>query len=249
MKKMLVLVSMLMLSCATAFAQAGEVSGSGAEQITMRMHHLHLRMNHGLSVAVQGSNMAMISLMGMSPHSDAESLRDGLSMMKQGRAMVEQAATGPEMQELGSEGAAASPLMSYTHGLNRAMLNLLVQLEAMSQAAVSIGDGMSMHHIHMLVNHATLMALEGARLMMLGQMGMSGNLDALAEKHGRKMISGARNLWHEAVEGRVMKSLDKQEAGRPAVMAATHRHAEAAKQLMDLLLRMDAQQQQGRAGR
>jgi len=240
MNRTLAMVSMLILFALPVSAHVVEGPAAGASHVAMRMHHLHLRMNHGLAMAVQGANMVMTSQMGMSPHSDAESLRHGLAMIKQGREMIRQAMTGPEMQELHKQVAGKSPLMELTHELDEAMLVVITELEGMHQAPVSSSVEMTLHHMHMLVNHALLMAAEGSRLIMLGQMGMSKRLDAVAVKHGRKMIADARNLWHEAMEGKAMKDLHRKKTDPSALMEATHRYADAAKRLIDLFVKISS---------
>jgi len=249
MNRTLAMVSMLILFALPVSAHVADGPAAGASPAAMRMHHLHLRMNHGLAMAVQGANMVMTSQMGMSPHSDAESLRHGLTMIKQGGTIIRQAMTGPEMQELHKQVAGKSPLMELTHELDEAMLVVITELEDMHQAPASSSNEMILHHMHMLVNHSLLMAAEGSRLIMLGQMDMSRRLDAVAVKHGRKMIADSRNLWHETIEGKAMKDLHRKKTDPSALMEATHRHADAAKRLIDLFVKMSSTQKPREARR
>lgn len=43
---------------------------------------------------------------------------------------------------------------------------------------------MTMHHMHMMINHAVEMAAEGSSMLMLGQMDMAKGIDEISVKHG-----------------------------------------------------------------
>ncbi len=54
------------------------------------------------------------------------------------------------------------------------------------------GHGMTMHHQHAMLNHALSMALEGANMIMLGQMGMAPGVDEVSVKHGEMMMKDGK---------------------------------------------------------
>ena len=56
---------------------------------------------------------------------------------------------------------------------------------------------MSLHHMHVMINHAIEMAAEGSSLVMLGKMDMASDIDNLTIQHGKKMISSAKKLIQE----------------------------------------------------
>ncbi len=92
---------------------------------------------------------------------------------KEGKDLITRALNGPEMTAMMKQHA-KDPLMEYTHQLGESMLKVTDILEKMSMEDMSSPDMMPMHHMHIMINHALQMAVDGANLIMLGQMGMAG---------------------------------------------------------------------------
>jgi len=90
---------------------------------------------------------------------------------------------------------------------------------------------MVMHHMHMLINHTITMAAEGDNMVMIGTMGMGGDIDQDSIRHGRAMIAEAKQMIDKIVSGEAMHNLHQ--AGLTAkskgVMTYTHKLADAAK--------------------
>ena len=102
------------------------------------------------------------------------------------------------------------------------------------------GHGMEMHHQHMTLNHALIMALEGSNLSMLGQMGMAKGVDKVSVDHGKMMMKNARSLYNEIMTGKAMMKMHGKGTSPkddPA-MAKTHELAGAQLKVMDLLKKM-----------
>lgn len=99
---------------------------------------------------------------------------------------------------------------------------------------------MTMHHMHMMVNHAVEMAAAGSDLIMLGQMGMTEDVDKSSINHGEMMIKNAQSLMEKIMEGNVMKSLHKEGATPKASekMAYTHNLFKSASSYIDTLSHM-----------
>ncbi|MGH8472183.1 MAG: hypothetical protein ACREVJ_06975, partial [Gammaproteobacteria bacterium] len=97
-------------------------------------------------------------------------------------------------------------------------------------------EEMTLHHMHMALNHALEMGTQGSNLVMLGQMGMAGAVDTASVDHGKAMIAEARALWKETMEGKAMQEMMK--GGESGPMAKTHQLAEAGKKVLDLLAQM-----------
>ena len=72
-------------------------------------------------------------------------------------------------------------------GMTMAMLMLVGAYNAMAMDMES-GHDMTSHHQHMLLNHSLGMVLEGRNLVMLSEMGMSKDVDAMTLEHGNMMI-------------------------------------------------------------
>jgi hypothetical protein len=206
---------------------------------SMHMHHFHMLMNHGMSMIAEGSNMAMLAQMKMAPGVDAKMLHHGKYMMKDGKELITRALNGPEMTAMMKRHAKA-PLMDYTHQLGESMLKVADMLEKMSMDDMSAPGMMSMHHMHMMVNHALQMASEGANLIMLGEMGMAGSVDKMSVEHGKDMLKDAKPMVADMMGGKEMMDMHKQgmTLEKSPMMAISHQHGEAAMKVIDLLSKM-----------
>ncbi len=110
-------------------------------------------------------------------------------------------------------------------------LLLVIPVQANTQDAQA---KMTMHHMHVMINHAVEMATEGSNLIMLGHMNMASGVDNISVKHGQKMIAHAKGLIKEMLEGDTMQKLHAQGA-KGANMQHTHQLAEAAKAYINLI--------------
>ncbi len=201
----------------------------------MDMHHMHIIMNHGLEMVAEGSNLAMLAEMKMAPALDPMTLEHGRKMMKAGKEVIEHVLKGPEMMSLHKAGHGGDPLMKYTHELGNAEMTVADLLENMNMEGPMTDDMMTMHHMHILINHALEMAAQGSNMMMLGHMGMS-NIDKYSEEHGKMMLADARSLLKEVMEGKAMMDMHaKGIVGTNAMMADTHKLGAAVEKVIDLL--------------
>jgi hypothetical protein len=217
-------------------ARAEEMKHEHGSDASMQMHHLHILMNHGLEMVVEGSNMVMLADMKMAPSMDPMTAEHGRAMMKSGKEVIEHALKGPEMQALHKAGHGDAPLMKFTHELGNAELSVVNQLEKMSMEGPLSADMMAMHHMHIMINHALEMAAQGSNMVMLGQMGMAGNIDKYSIDHGKMMLSDAKSMINEVMGGKAMMEMhQKGVTGGNATMAETHKIGDAAKKVIDLL--------------
>jgi len=240
--KVMVVVGLAVMACFIGFSSDGyaaetkHMHGDGAP---MKMHHLHLLMTHGLGMAAEGSDMVMLAEMKMTPSVDTLSLDHGRHMIKSGKEVVERALNGPEMKGLHKAGHGDDPLMKYTHQLGEAIMNVVSILEKMSMEGPMAGDMMTMHHMHIMVNHALAMAAEGSGMAMLGQMGMAKDADKFSIEHGTMMMKDAHALLTEVMGGKAMTEMhEKGMKMDNAMMAETHKLGEAAAKVIDLLEKM-----------
>jgi hypothetical protein len=219
-------------SFGTAYAKDGG-------DASMDMHHLHMLMNHGLEMVAEGSNMVMLAEMKMTASVDPMTLEHGRSMIKTGKEVIERALKGPEMQGLHKAGHGDAPLMKNTHELGDAVTTVADLLDKMSTEGPMSEDMMAMHHMHVMINHALEMAAQGSNMVMLGQMGMSKDVDKYSIEHGKMMLSDARAVLTEVMTGKAMTGMhEKGVAGGNAMMADTHKIGDAAKKVIDLLDKM-----------
>ena len=220
-------------------AYAEEMMHEHGSDASMQMHHLHILMNHGLEMVVEGSNMVMLADMKMAPSLDPMTAEHGRAMIKSGKEVIEHALKGPEMQAMHKAGHGDAPLMKYTHELGEAELSVVNMLEKMSMEGPMSADMMTMHHMHIMMNHALEMAAQGSNMVMLGQMGMAKDIDKYSIEHGKMMFSGAKAMGNEVMGGKAMTDMhQKGVVMSNAMMAETHKIGDASKKVIDLLDKM-----------
>jgi len=232
----------LLICLPTLQAAAKETQKKASGNASMNLHHMHTMMNHGLLMALQGSNLVMLSEMKMAPGVDETTLSHGKKMMADGKAMLNEILSGDHMTAMHKRGQARSPHMTYTHDLANASLALITGLEEMKTAEMSAPEAMKMHHMHIALNHALEMAVEGSNLAMMGQMKMAKGVDKQTVDHGKHMINEGLTLWKEVMGGAAMTDLHA--AGTTpqtsAIMGATHKLLDDQKKVLDLLANMPA---------
>jgi hypothetical protein len=206
----------------------------------MEMHHIHMLMDHGLEMVTEGSNLAMIAQMKMAPGMDKMTLDHGQHMIKVGKELITRCLSGPEMMAMMKKHG-KDPLMDYTHQLGEAMLKVADMLEKMSMEDMSAPDMMEMHHMHIMINHAIQMAAQGANLVMLGKMGMAGDIDKLTIDHGKEMLGDGKSMVSDMMGSKEMTEMMHEKGmtvEKSPMMAMTHQLAEAATKVIDLLSNM-----------
>lgn len=136
-----------------------------------------------------------------------------------------------------------TPTRRLAYGATAAMLACTVgctQPAPPAQTAAPAHDmAMDLHHMHGLMAHGLEMALEGASLRMVGQMGMSGAVDATAVSHGDMMVSEGRALIDSVFGGPAMAAMHTTGASDPA-MVYTHDLAKNMTLVIDKLQQMPA---------
>jgi len=203
----------------------------------MASHHQHMMLNHALGMVLEGHNLAMMANMGMAKDVDMMSVEHGNMMIKNGTEMFTETMSGKTMTGMHHEGKdpMKDPAMAYTHKLAEKQLIVMDLLGKMPK--VGSGSDMSGHHQHIMLNHALMMALEGANSFMLGQMGMAKGIDEVSVEHGRMMLKNARSLFNDIMSGGDMMKMhmDGITPENDTIMNYTHKLAEAQLQVLTLL--------------
>jgi hypothetical protein len=230
------LLALVMALALTMPVPAGMKHG----EMGMKMHHLHILMNHGIGMVVEGANLKMVGQMGMSPALDADTIKHGENMIEMGREVVKHALNGPEMMAMMKGKDAESPSMKYTHKLGEAMFEVIAQVQQMGKAGSEDGGMMDMHHMHIMLLHALQMAAEGSNMIMLGNMGMAGEIDDYSVQHGEAMLDTAKATVDDVMSGQAM--MDMMGKGGKGMddpmMKGTHELAESVLKTIDLLEKM-----------
>lgn len=146
---------------------------------TTKLHHLHMLVNHALQMATQGADMNL------------QGIEHGPAMLAKSSELLKRAMTGPEMARLHKFGS-HKPLMKMTHELADKAAKLI---EAMKNISTRTADKDAIR----MLNHAVEVAATGSSLIMLGQQGMAGDIDAVMVNHGQLMLGEASGLLHDTM--------------------------------------------------
>jgi len=235
-----VMVMALVLMPLASISQAGMKGHEG--DAGMKMHHVHIVMNHGLGMVTEGSNLVMLGEMKMTPGIDTLTLDHGKQMIQNGKVIVQRSLSGDEMMGMHKEGQGPdkNPAMKYTHDLGEAILKYIGLVEGMGMGTMDKSMMMEMHHQHIMINHALEMAAEGSNLVMLGDMKMAGSVDDYTIEHGKMMIKNAKSLLGEVTGGKAMTDMHKKGYGPKddPMMKSTHDLVERALKIIDLYEKM-----------
>ena len=119
------------------------------------------------------------------------------------------------------------------------MLTLAMAWTSGSALAEDKGHGdhaMTMHHMHLILNHAVETAAKGSNLIMIGEMGMAKGIDEVSIAEGKAMIANARSVIEKMMKGKTMEHMHMEGVtGTNAVMLHTHELGDAALKYIDLL--------------
>lgn len=130
------------------------------------------------------------------------------------------------------------------------VMSLSLLLAGPLNAGMAMEDeehGMSMHHQHIMLNHALGMVLEGSNMKMLGEMDMAKGVDKASVEHGNMMMKQGRALYDKIMSGDMMMKMHKEGKSpkdNPG-MKYTHELAEAQLKVMELLKQMSSSAQAG----
>ncbi len=227
---------------ATCFAAAcsqpappPEKPAAPAHDAAMDMHHLHGLMSHGLEMALEGASLKMLGQMNMAGAVDSAAVSHGDSMLAEGRTLIDTAISGPAMTAMHAANA-NDPLMTYTHELAKNMTAVLDGLQQMAAPDPKKAQDMTMHHMHIALAHAALMASQGATLKMTASMKMADGIDQEATTHAAAMFAHARALYTDTINGDAMKTVHG--AAAADAMTATHSFGESVNALIESLAKM-----------
>lgn len=185
----------------------GEVDQKARDAAEMEMHHLHILLNQGISMAAEGSNLIMLAGMQTIPALDRPTLQHGQMMIANGKELIHRSLGGPEMASLSTGGRVTPALVKFSRELGEAMLAYLKHLERLDIDRMSSRRMRTLQRMNIVLNHSLGMASEGANLVMLAGMGMAGEVDRFSQDHGERMIAHARGLHREVLDGEAMNGL------------------------------------------
>jgi hypothetical protein len=178
--------------------------------------------------------------MGMAMGIDDMSLERGNEMMESARQTWNKLMSGQILSKMHAAGMtpAEAGLMRYSHRLAEAQLKVMGLLSGMDALPhTNNAHDMTMHHEHILLNHALKMGLEGSNLIMLGHVGMAKGMDDISVNYGKMMMRQALAVFNEVISGQTLMDLLEEGATpeRDPLMAYTHKLADAQLTVVNIL--------------
>ena len=100
------------------------------------MHMIMRLMNHGLSVALEGTDIQMLGQLGMSEKLDRDAIVHGTIMVNDGKGMIREMLEGKAMRAIYKEGSFDQKVMNDMHILGDKMLEVIEQVEKMHKSVL-----------------------------------------------------------------------------------------------------------------
>ena len=99
----------------------------------MKMHHMHIALNHALEMAAEGANLVMMGEMNMAKGMDKHTVDHGQKMIADGQQLWKDVMSGSAMSEMHAAGTTpeGSEMMGATHKIandEKKVLDLLVKM-------------------------------------------------------------------------------------------------------------------------
>ncbi len=105
------------------------------------MHMLMRFMDHGIGIALEGTDLQMLGQMGQSEKLDRDAIVHGMIMVKDGEAMIREMLEGKAMRELYKEGNFDKKLMDDLHNLGEKMLEVIDLVQKIHENAINQTSG------------------------------------------------------------------------------------------------------------
>ena len=228
-------IAVLLASSPTANAQIRTT-----EDDSMRIHRLHVLMNHGLIMFLDGINLKMVSNMKMSTSFDEQSEGYASKGMEEGRKAIELALRGEQNEILVEQGFGDHPLMKMARELGSTMLDLLTLLEKMEMGKMT-NETMEIHHMHLLLNKGLENVAQGSNMIMATLLGSIPQIDQYLENQGWIMMKEGQTLIAEIVQSVPYKRLQKTEKlfTEDPLYARTIKCADLSQRIADILSGMN----------
>jgi len=210
------------------------------EDDSTRIHRLHVLMNHGLIMFLDGIDLKMAANMKESTSFDAKSEEYASQGMKKGRKAIELALRGDQNEILVEQGFGDHPLMKTARELGVAMLDLLAVLEQMDMEQVT-SETLEIHQMHLLLNRGLEDVVQGSNMIMATLLASIPQIDQYLENQGWVMIKDGKTLIADVTQSEPYKRLQKTEesSGEAPLLAHTRQCADLSLKIADILSRMN----------
>lgn len=107
---------------------------SGSVQSKVKMHHLHVMINHALDEAAEGANLVLLGSMNLAGSLDKYTVDNGRTMLRRARATLNDVSGSETMMEMKKTamGSEDKPMMDQTQELLKTALEIIDILEKIS---------------------------------------------------------------------------------------------------------------------
>jgi hypothetical protein len=210
------------------------------ENDSTKIHRLHVFMNHGMIMFLDGINMKMVADMGMSPAIDPKASAYAVRNMKIGRKIIEMGLKGEQYKFLVELGFEDHPLMKTARELGETMLELVDLLESMKINQMA-GEMIDLHHMHLLINEGVESVVQGSNMIMLTLLSSIPQIDQFLQNHGRNMVKDGRAVILDMFESDVYERLKAKETSlaEDSFVNQTKRCVNLSLKIVDIISRME----------
>jgi len=210
------------------------------EDDSTRIHRLHVLMNHGLIMFLDGIDLKMAANMKEPTSFDAKSEEYASQGMRKGRKAIELALRGEQNKILVEQGFDDHPLMKTALELGETMLALLTVLEKMDMEQMT-NETLEIHQMHLLLNRGLEDVVQGSNMIMATLLASIPQIDQYLENRGWVMVKEGKTLIADITQSELYQRLQKTEdsSGETTLFAQTRRCADLSLQIADILSRMN----------
>jgi len=230
-------IILLLLVLFPPFAQA---QLRQSDDNSTKIHRLHVLMNQGLIMFLDGIDLKMVANMNMSTTFDTESKRYASNGMEKGRQAIELALNGEQNEILVEQGFGDHPLMKTARELGKTMLELISVLEKMEMIKMT-DETMEIHHMHLLLNRGLESVAQGSNMIMVTLLSSIPQIDQYLENQGWTLVKEGKTLIAEVIESQPYKKILKAEntSSESPLFKQTRQCADLSLKIADILSRMN----------
>lgn len=233
-------ITLLMLLFTVVLSGAAHADIRLQDDDSSRIHRLHVLMNHGLIMFLDGINLLMVADMKMSPAFDEMTADYAKRNMAKGKKDIEQALAGDHMEILVEQGFEDHPLMKAAKDMGRTMLELVYLLEDMEMDQF-VSKHMDLHHMHLLLNKGLKDVASGSNMIMATLLSSIPQVDQYLQMHGRNMIKDGRALIVGITQSDAYRRLQGKpdSPGGDRLVRQTKQCVDLSLRIVDILARME----------
>lgn len=204
-------------------------------------HAIHMMLNNGLNMILDGSSLIMMSEMDIDTTFAKDPQVHGNLMISTGKKLIDRALKGPVMVDMHVKKIGLGPMMEATHELGELMLKTAYTQEAMQPVPEHSDAAKNLHIMHLEANHALMMACQGSNMYMTGQGDRRNDLTRYSLEQGREMMLTARTILHDLLASPRFNDLGKSKLPPEdrKLLTFTKEHLLNSINIANLLVRME----------